>query len=320
MVNNLSKPLPIKHISEATIEAMNHIDGRRKGLIRSLKTPWEKFNKLNGGGLNYHEIISFAGNSGSGKSALVNMLETSLFELNPEEKFDVLNFSFEMLSRNQVIRKLSKANFKTVRELNSGVQEFPVTDAIYEGLKISAANIANMNVFYVETPGTVNEIISTILNFYKARQDQLKEKDRGLIVSLDHTVLTKGSSAQKEREIIVDLFEAFIALKKIIKVCIIPLSQLNRSIESPERIGNPSQQYPKKSDLFASESLYQASDSVNILMNPEQFGIEAYGPQHLPVHGYLYLHCLKNREGEIGVIQMVNKLKWNTIEEYSSGY
>ena len=115
MENDYSKILKIKHIAESAEESVKYIDDRRKGLIKSLKTPWKKYNNAACGGLEWNTVHTIAGLSGSGKTAMLNQLETELFQLNPEEKFDVLNFSFEMLSRNQVIRKLSKANFKTVK-------------------------------------------------------------------------------------------------------------------------------------------------------------------------------------------------------------
>lgn len=44
---------------------------------------------------------------------------------------------------------------------------------------------------------------------------------------------------------------------------------MNRNIEQPERINNPSTHYPMRSDLSASDAIYQASDFIIVLSRPE---------------------------------------------------
>jgi replicative DNA helicase len=102
MEQTSNKTLPIKHISHPTDEIVNYIDNRRKGIARSLRTRWMKFNATMMGGIEPNTITTVAGISGSGKSAFVNTLETDLFDLNPNLDFIVLSFSFEMLSSKQV--------------------------------------------------------------------------------------------------------------------------------------------------------------------------------------------------------------------------
>ena len=41
------KALPWRHISKASNAALRYIDGRIKGEIKSLATPWKKFNNIN---------------------------------------------------------------------------------------------------------------------------------------------------------------------------------------------------------------------------------------------------------------------------------
>ena len=72
--------------------------------------------------------------------------------------------------------------------------------------------------------------------------------------------------------------------------------------------------------IFGGEALYQFSDVVAVIMNPFYMGLETYGPHHWATEGYLYLHFLKLRESEPGVAKMINKLKYNTIEDCIEGY
>ena len=306
-----SSSLPIKHIIEPARESISYIDGRRKGLIKSLKTPWKKYNQVSMQGIEWNSIHSVAGASGSGKTAFLGMLETGLAELNPNEQFDILSFTFEMLAKNIVTRKISSKLGKSTQELYSCLDEkTKLSDIDYNSAVEIAREVAKLNIYYVDIPGTVNQIVKTIEEFISSRPD------KGVVVLLDHTILVKGEKGELERIILVDLMAAFNELKKKHKICFVILSQLNRSIESAERFSEPSMHFPVKADIFGGDSVYQFSDVVTVIMNPEQMGHRAYGPRSLPVEGRLYLHILKVREGAPCIAMMQNKLKYNMILDY----
>ena len=64
MAQTWSKPLPYRHISSATTEIISYIKNRRSGHVRSLKTKWDKFNRLCMGGVEPNTIYTIAGISG----------------------------------------------------------------------------------------------------------------------------------------------------------------------------------------------------------------------------------------------------------------
>jgi len=103
--------------------------------------------------------------------------------------------------------------------------------------------------------------------------------------------------------------------KKYGRITIIQLSQMNREIEDKDRINNPNLHYPMRRDLFGSDSIFQTSDYVIILHRPEIIGILEYGPKKLPVKNMIYMHFLKNREGEPKILSFENNLKYNRIDE-----
>jgi replicative DNA helicase len=278
--------LPVKHIVEPARESLKYINGRRLGLITSLQTPWEKYNKVSMKGIEWQSIHTIAGMSGSGKTAILNMLETNLITLNPQEEFNILSFNFEMLAKNLITRKLSTEMELTVQELYSASDTI-ITDELYEKARLIGKELATKNIYYVDIPGTVQQIITTIENFIKG------QPNKGLVVLLDHTILVKGERGEMERVVLVDLMTAFNELKKKYKICFVILSQLNRDIERADRFTEPSLHYPKKSDIFGGDSVYQFSDVVMVTVNPEQMGYRAYGPKSLPVKGLLYWHYLK---------------------------
>jgi replicative DNA helicase len=314
MEPNSNKLMEIKHISTATEEILDYINHRRHGIIRSLRTRWPKFNRNCMGGIEPNTIYSVCGISGSGKSSFANSLETDLFELNTNEDFVVLNFNFEMMASKQVGRKLSYKLHKTTSELYSASNTddtYKVTDVDYEDILKQANKIKQYPIYYVDCPGTVDEIRNTILSFKNLEE----MKHKWIIVILDHTLLTKGRATESEREIISSLQRMFMEIKKYGKVTIIQLSQLNREIEDKDRVNNPSMHYPMRRDIFGSDSLFQTSDYVIVLHRPEILGIEDYGPKKLPVKNIIYMHILKNREGEPKVLSFENNLKYNRIDE-----
>lgn len=315
MVQNLSsdKTPELKHISKAADEIVTYIDQRRKGIVKSLKTRWTKFNHATMGGIEPNIIMTIAGISGSGKSSFVNGLESDIIDLNRDEDIIVLSFNFEMLSSKQIGRKLSKTLTKTTNELYSCSHDSePVSDELFKVIEKEAERIKHYPIYYVDMPCTVDQIQSLIRKFQYS--DKLKNK--WLIVILDHTLLTRGKAGEQERETLANLQKVFMEAKKIGKTTIIQLSQMNRDIESSERITNATMHFPMRRDLFGSDSLFQASDYVMVLHRPELLGIKSYSPNNWPVKDKIYLHILKSREGEPKILSFVNNLKYNRIDEY----
>ena len=217
-----------------------------------------------------------------------------------------------MLNERQIGRKLSYKMRKTTNELYSAYLEdsnSALSDYDYNLACNYAKDISKYPLYYVDRPGTTDEIKDTISYF------QQVFSDKWLIVILDHTLLTRGKSGLSEREVLSDLEKVFMEAKKIGSTTILQLSQMNREIESVDRLNNISMHYPMRRDIFGGESLFQASDYVLVLHRPEILGITAYGLSKLPVKDMIYMHCLKAREGEPKVLSFINNLKYNSIEE-----
>lgn len=299
--------LPFKHISKATDEIIDYMGQRKNHKIDSLRTRWPKFNTLCMGGIEPNAIYTFSGISGSGKSSLVNTLETDLIDLNPNRELVVLSFNFEMLASRQVGRKLSYKLKETTSTLYSAVSS--IDDNAFEKVKNEAENIKKYPIYYVDTPSTVEHIAETIDYFY-----DVIAKGKWLIIILDHTLLVT-SNGRDERTTIIDLQKLFMQIKKKPNISIIQISQMNRNIEQPERIINPTNHYPMRSDLSTSDFIFQSSDYVIVLHRPELLGITAYGPQRQLVADMVYLHFLKNREGDLKILRFINDLKYNNLIE-----
>ncbi len=304
-----SKTLSFRHISTATNEAVEYIRKRKNHEIQSLRTRWNKFNKPCMGGIEPNTIYTIVGISGSGKSSFVNTLETDLIDLNSNQDVIVLNFSFEMLSSRQVGRKISSKLRQTTAELYSANNE--LTDDLLDRVEQTSQQIKSYPIYYVDTPGTVEDIASTINYFYET-----KAKDKKFVIILDHTLLVEGQNRESALQVISELQKLFIKVKKLPNTTIIQLSQMNRNIENPERINNPSMHYPMRSDISSADTIFHASDYVICIHRPELLNIQQYGPNRLLVKNKVYLHILKNRDaGECTILEFDNDLKYNNLIE-----
>lgn len=300
-------------ISKAAEDELHYIEGRQSGKIKSLATAWPRFNNVYMQGLEWGWIVLIGGLSGSGKTALLNMLETDLVDLNKDQDIQVLSFNFEMLARRLVGRKISHALKKSVKEVYSAEGTLSQTDLAEVRKQIE--EYSKLPIDYVEIPGTPKEMGDLIVKYIKER---IKPKNKGLVVTLDHSLLVRKQG--DERETLVELASILNTIKKLYpKVLFVVLSQLNRKIEEEGRrsvYGNQKiLQFPVKGDIFGSDALYQFSDAVIVPHRPELLGIQSYGPEGWPTGDIIYVHHLKTRDGEPQITRFRNLLKYNRLEE-----
>ena len=309
MEQELFETLPFKHISTATEEAVTYIKNRKDHKIESLKTRWSKFNSQCMGGIEPNTIYTIVGISGSGKSSFVNSLESDLIDLNPNQDVVILNFSLEMLSSRNIGRKLSSKLRRTTSQLYSSTEDLSEDDL--SKVEKASQQIKKYPIYYVDVPGTVETIGNTIEKFYETK---VKGTNKKFIIILDHVLLVDGNGSALQT--ISNLQKLFIRVKKLPNTTIIQLSQMNREIEKPERINNPSMHYPMRSDISSADTIFHASDYVMCIHRPETLGIQLYGPNRLLVQNKVFLHILKNRDaGDCAILEFENDLKYNNLIE-----
>ena len=306
MEQNLSKVRPMRVVAQ---EAINYIEGRKSREIISLQTRWKKFNKQCMGGIETNTVYTIAGISGSGKSSFVNELTTDIIDLNPTEDIIILNFSLEMVGFRQVGRTLSNKLRKTTSSLYSS--ETSLDDETFKKVIAVSNKLKEYPIYFVDDPGTPLEVDNIIKNFY---QQYVKGTNKHFIIVYDHTLLTKqiGSVIETTSE----LERIFIQAKKLPYTSVVQIAQMNRNIESSERINNPSSHYPMRSDLSSSDAMFQASDYVLVMHRPEILNILEYGPNRLPTQNKVYMHMLKNRDaGKPCILEFENDLAFNNLIE-----
>lgn len=260
----------MKHISTAYAEAKHY----EKNLEY---TKTETKLDLALGGIEPNKLITIAGISGSGKSSLVNYIETVC-----SKTMSVLCFSMEMMAKDQVRRKLKFINSKPKEEAKEMVSHMITTDVWYHEDPVSEVDVDNISRKFISE----------------------RENDKILII-IDHVLLLKGKD---ERESIGQLQKVLIALRKLRKVSIIQVAQMNRNIETLERIKTPQFHYPQRSDIAAADTIYHASDVIIVVHRPDTLGIISYGLSAMDTKDIIFLHLLKYREGIQSIIRVENKL------------
>lgn len=231
----------------------------------------------------------------------------------------------------QLTRYASSQTKHTLKEIYSA--ESPLNDEDYNQVINLLEKRKEVPVYYVDNPGTPTQIKATILNF--AAERNLKDSGKGLIVSIDHVLLTKGRQGDAEKAIVDELMFTLLELKKYFasigqKCMFLVLSQLNRDIEREERVLNPALHFPTRNDLFGASSIYHTSDYVlishrpaDVIGMPEFYGRPREGhPKGLPLkfpedpsRHMVYWHLIKERFGRPVIIPMAENFKNSSIEE-----
>lgn len=327
-----SNNLEIKSMTVIAEQARQYIEDRKEGREKSLRVRSEKINRHIMNGFDWNRIITIAGLSGSGKSTLCRQLIKDMIELNKDQEFDVLSFQFEMLGIDEVARDLSAKTDLSVKNIYSA--ETPLSDKNKAIIDSILESLKSYPIYVVDNIGTVKNIIDTIFFFVTSRK--LVQNKKGLVITIDHTLLVKPEDGADEKITIDLLMHSLVALKKYLvsiglKVIFFVLSQLNRNIETNERIINPRLHYPNKNDLFGASSIYYSSDYVMILHKPSiieglgkwygpertnfPYGLPVFNPEK-PSQPLMYLHIIKERFGSNGILTMVDELDKGKISDY----
>ena len=289
---------------QSFVEALSYLDRRRKGEIKSIKTPWAKFNDASIDGIEWNTITVIGGRPASGKTLIADQIIREAFILNSEQDFRVLQFQFEMLGRVQAIREYSSVIGRSYKYLCSADGELSEED-LQRCITYSRKKVKNSKIDVVDTPQTVDEFKKEVIKYFEAYHTLDNEHQKvytHTLITIDHSVLFKKAPYEKDKQdMLNNLGEALTELKKKYPVAFIVLSQLNRNIDHPDRsedgkYGN----YILESDIFGADALLQHADLVVGINKPAKQKIRFYGPDRYIIDddNTLVLHFLKCRNGD----------------------
>lgn len=295
---------PLKPVSErdALKKALYKMKARRNGELKSLKTAWLNFNNAFCDGLEWRTITVVGARPGTGKTLFMEQLVNDVIKLNPDQKFRILKFQFEMLDETNGIRKLSMNVGSDYNTLMS--KDMPIDKGIYQKCVQFYESTESYDIVdVVYDPCTVEEMCATI----HAYMEQFKTEDGfvNTLVTVDHSALFKLGGKYKDKFEMLNAFgEALTEMKKKFPVAFLVLSQLNRNVETIERAKDGTYgNYILDSDLYGSDALLQHADVVLGINKPFNRRIKFYGPEKYIINDpdLLVFHILKSRNGFMGM-------------------
>ena len=296
-------------MEQAVYDALNQIDLRRLGQVAGLKSRWKQLDTYLGGGWQKGKTIVLGGRPGGGKTMFTDILLDDFTDKSLNgDKVLVVFWNFEMHSYNQVLRIVSRRSEKPVNKLMSAYGV--INSDEYNEAKLILETIKDKNILFVDIPTTASKIHQKMIELYH------KYKGYHIVNAIDHSLLLAKDNEKNNQELVQNLTNTCLHLKKSIGCTNIILSQIKRDADNTDRAAE--EYVPRISDLVWSSEMEQAADVIMFLHNPRKFNLETF--QGLPTKDLLALIIGKNREGQSDVmIPMKVNMAINSIEEYSNG-
>lgn len=295
-LSNESKPRRADTFLASTLDKIE------KTIKDGLPTVPSKFTLIDNltGGWHPGELIILAARPSMGKTALsLNFALSALQEGKP-----TLYFSLEMPAEQIMIRILSMLSGTDQEHLRKGkLQDFSKVSKAIEQLK-------KMPLYIDESSSlTIGSLRSRAR--YIARQIESQESGKRLeFIVIDYLQLIHGSSQYENRVLEVsEISRSLKSLSKELKVPIIALSQLNRSLESRNN------KKPMMSDLRESGAIEQDADLIMFIYRDEYYNPES------PKKGVAEVIIAKHRNGATGSVElsyMAQQVSFKNLQTSSS--
>jgi replicative DNA helicase len=234
------------------------------------------------------DLIILAGRPGMGKtSAAVSMCIYPAIQ----EKKPIAIFSLEMSSEQIVSRMQSFVSGVNVSKI---VKKQLSENEIHQ-IQVKSKQLSEAPIYIDDTPNI------SLLDLKGKARKLVKEQKVEMIV-IDYLQLMRSGLKTKSREEeISEISRGLKGLAKELKIPIIALAQLSRSVE--QRGGDKK---PMLSDLRESGQIEQDADMVLFCYRPEYYGISEYqvGNTEFNTDGLFFLLIAKHRNGELGEIPL----------------
>jgi replicative DNA helicase len=287
---------------KAFSDAIEYMKKRKSGEIKSILTPWTKFNDAGVDGLEWNSTIVIGARPATGKTLIKDQIIREAFNLNAQD-FRVLEFQFEMIGRVSALRNFSSFLHRSYKYLCSA--EGQISEQDLRKCEDYSKIMCNYPIDIVDKPKTVKELRHTVglyMESYSVKLPNGERKYTPTIVTLDHSILVKRDADEKSTlDMLYNLGEALTELKRKYPIIFIILSQLNRDVEKIER-NEPGRNsnYLVTSDLFGSDALLQHADILVLVDRPGKRNLREYGAEKFIIDDddLLAFHFLKVRNGD----------------------
>jgi replicative DNA helicase len=230
-------------------------------------------------GLQKSELIIIAARPSVGKTSLVLNIAENVGT--GEDKKPTVIFSMEM-SAHQLAQNMLCSNAKIDAHL---MRTGKLDDNQFSRLPLAMGELSEASIFIDDTPGL------SILEL-RAKARRLKSQHDIQLIIVDYLQLMEARKAESRQQEISIISRGLKSLARELKIPVIAVSQLNRSVEAREG------HRPRMSDLRESGSIEQDADVI-ILMHREDY----YDENHKEKNK-VELNIAKQRNGPTGTLTL----------------
>ncbi len=266
---------------------------KNKGNMTGIPTGFFKLDKITSG-LHENELIIIAARPGMGKTAFALNLATNMAIAGKT----VALFNMEMSAEQLVTRMLSSVGQIFGDKLKNG----SLKNEDWKRVNEAISRLADTKMYIDDTAGmTINEI--------RAKCRRLASQKDGLdVIIIDYLQLIQGSDRYKGNRVqeVTEISRSLKTLAMELKVPVIALSQLSRSVEGKGRKDNR----PILSDLRESGSIEQDADIVAMLHRDDYYDREQMIDENT---SRTTLIIAKHRNGPVCDIPLIFKTNTSTF-------
>lgn len=281
-----------RSVRDISLVVLDKIDElfRRKSPITGVATGFVDFDEKTAG-LQPSDLIVIAGRPSMGKTAFaINIVENAAIE----EKLTVAVFSMEMPSEQLLMRMLSSLGRIDQQRIRTG----KLKDDDWPRLISAVELLKETKIFIDDTPALSPAEL-------RARCRRIaREHGLGLVI-VDYLQLMNVPDSEENRATeLSEICRSLKAMAKELKVPVVALSQLNRSLEARE------DKRPRMSDLRESGAIEQDSDVIVFIYREE-----VYNPESSE-KGKAEIIIGKQRNGPIGTVLLTFLPEFTKFESH----
>ncbi len=279
----------MKTLLSKTVDKIDHLFNSDGG-ITGVSTGFDKFDEMTTG-LQEADLVIVAGRPSMGKTTFaMNIAENAAIG----DKVSVAVFSMEMPGDSLAMRMISSLGRVDQHHIRTG----NLTDEDWARITSAIHILSEAKIFIDDTPAmSPNEI--------RARARRLKRQHGLGLIVIDYLQLMQVHGASENRATeISEISRSLKAMAKELKVPVIALSQLNRSLEQrPDK-------RPVMSDLRESGAIEQDADLIVFIYRDEVYNDDS------PQKGVAEIIVAKQRNGPIGKTMLTFLGKYTKFENY----
>ncbi|CJD48026.1 DNA polymerase III delta prime subunit [Streptococcus pneumoniae] len=283
-ISNQNTGTGFRNVADILDTHMQMVETRSQtdGFVTGLSTGFVGLDKITTG-LHEGNLIILAARPAMGKTALA--LNIAKYVATMERKPSII-FSLEMSAEELIERMVASEGMVPGYHLKTGNLS---TDE-WKRLVQAQSNLYDTPIFVDDTAGIrISEIRS------KARKLAQEMGDLGVII-IDYLQLITGAKGENRQQIVSEISRELKILAKDLRVPVIALSQLSRSVEQRQ------DKRPMLSDLRESGSIEQDADIVAFLYRDAYYQKEQADSQE--ANNVTELILEKNRHGSLGTVKL----------------